>query len=352
MDGFGLFLRKELRESLRTNRVLVVAAIFALLGIISPLTAKYTPELLKALGTSGGGITISLPTPTVKDAIAQFIKNVAGTGIFVAILLPMGLVAREKERGTAAFVLTKPVTRAAFLSAKLVALMLTLTLGVAVGALATYWYTALLFTPIALGGFVVSSALVLLSLMVYASFTFLGSTLANGQLPAVGIGARGMDRRVDPGGLPKYPAIHAGRSARSGVAGSTGARATTSRHLDRRESGAARRGVAGGVGQLPGAGARHQRVARTVREATTDAVQVLARAALALRHAGLSSALHNQASSMIASGVPLNRWAESPPAQTAARQAVLKHFKALLARGTAAVDELASVTEPEAFGLS
>lgn len=191
MDGFGLFLRKELRESLRTNRVLVVAAIFALLGIISPLTAKYTPELLKTLGTSGGGITISLPTPTVKDAIAQFIKNVAGTGIFVAILLPMGLVAREKERGTAAFVLTKPVTRAAFLSAKLVALMLTLTLGVAVGALATYWYTALLFTPIALGGFVVSSALVLLSLMVYASFTFLGSTLANGQLPAVGIGVAG-----------------------------------------------------------------------------------------------------------------------------------------------------------------
>src|ERR1700745_1888959 len=134
MDGFGLFLRKELRESLRTNRMLVVAAIFALLGIISPLTAKYTPALLKALGTSGSGITVTFPTPTVKDAITQFIKNVAGTGIFVAVLLPMGLVAREKERGTAAFVLTKPLTRAAFLSAKLVALGLTLTIGVAIGA--------------------------------------------------------------------------------------------------------------------------------------------------------------------------------------------------------------------------
>jgi ABC-2 type transport system permease protein len=188
MDGFGLFLRKELREGLRTNRVLVVAAIFALLGIISPLTAKYTPELLKSLGATGNGITIVLPTPTVKDAIAQFIKNVAGTGILVALLLPMGLVAREKERGTAAFVLTKPLTRAAFLSAKLAALGLTLTLGVAIGALATYWYTALLFAPIALGGFVVATLLVLLSLMVYASFTFLGSTLTNGQLPAAGIG--------------------------------------------------------------------------------------------------------------------------------------------------------------------
>ena len=188
MDGFAIFLRKELRESLRNNRLLVVVAIFAVFGIISPLTAKYTPELLKSLGTGSGGVTISLPTPTVKDAITQFIKNVAGTGILVAILLPMGLVAREKERGTAAFVLTKPLTRPAFLTAKLLTLGLTLTAGVAVGALATYWYTALLFTPISLGGFFAASLLVLLSLLVYASFTFLGSTLMSAQLPAAGIG--------------------------------------------------------------------------------------------------------------------------------------------------------------------
>jgi ABC-2 type transport system permease protein len=191
MDGFAIFLRKELRESLRTNRLLVVVAIFAVLGIISPLTAKYTPELLKSLGTGSGGVTIIFPTPTVKDAIAQFIKNVAGTGIFVAILLPMGLVAREKERGTAAFVLTKPLSRLAFLTAKLAALGLTLTAGVAIGALATYWYTALLFTPISVAGFFAASLLVLLSLLVYASFTFLGSTLMSAQLPAAGIGLAG-----------------------------------------------------------------------------------------------------------------------------------------------------------------
>src|SRR5579872_2281248 len=130
MDGFPIFLRKELRESVRTNRLLVAVVVFAILGIISTLTAKYTPELLKLVGTSSDGATIILPTPTVKDAITQFIKNVAGTGIFVAVLLPMGLVAREKERGTAAFVLTKPLSRPAFLTAKLVSLGLTLTAGV------------------------------------------------------------------------------------------------------------------------------------------------------------------------------------------------------------------------------
>jgi len=191
MDGFAIFLRKELRETLRTNRLLVSVAIFAILGIISPLTAKYTPELLKSLGPGSGGVTIILPTPTVKDAIAQFIKNVAGTGIFVAVLLPMGLVAREKERGTAAFVLTKPLSRLAFLTTKLVSLGVTLTIGVAIGALATYWYTALLFTPTSVGGFFAASLLVLLSLLVYASFTFLGSTLMSTQLPAAGIGLAG-----------------------------------------------------------------------------------------------------------------------------------------------------------------
>ncbi len=188
MDGFAIFLRKELRENLRTNRLLVVVAIFAILGIISPVTAKYTPDLLKSLGASSNGITITVPTPTVKDAITQFIKNVAGTGIFVAILLPMGLVAREKERGSAAFVLTKPLSRPAFLTAKLVSLGITLTAGVAIGALATYWYTALLFMPIAVGGFLAATLLTLLSLLVYASFTFLGSTLMSAQLPAAGIG--------------------------------------------------------------------------------------------------------------------------------------------------------------------
>jgi ABC-2 type transport system permease protein len=191
MDGFAIFLRKELRESLRTNRLLVAVVVFAILGIISPLTAKYTPELLKALGTSSSGVTVIVPPPTVTDAIAQFIKNVSSFGIFVAILLPMGLVAREKERGTAAFVLTKPLSRPAFLMAKLVSLGLTLTAGVAVGALATYWYTALLFTPLSLGGFLAAALLVLLFLLVYASFTFLGSTLANAQLPAAGIGLAG-----------------------------------------------------------------------------------------------------------------------------------------------------------------
>jgi ABC-2 type transport system permease protein len=188
MDGFGVFVRKEFREAVRSNRLLVVGVVFLILGIISPVTARYMPELLKALGTGQSGVQIIVPPPTVADVVAQYLENVAGTGIFVAILLPMGMVAREKERGTAAFVLSKPVSRTAFLAAKAVILVMLLAIGVLVAAVATYVYTAILFQPLPLGEFIASSALVLLSLLVYGLFTFLGSTLASSQLPAVGIG--------------------------------------------------------------------------------------------------------------------------------------------------------------------
>jgi ABC-2 type transport system permease protein len=188
MTGFAVFLRKELREALRSNRLVVVSAVFLLLGIISPLTAKYTPELLKLIGTGQSGVTITFPAPVVTDAIAQYLKNVAGTGILIALLVPMGMVAREKERGTAAFALAKPLSREAYLAAKLVALLVMMAVGVALAALATWFYTALLFKPIAPGGFLACTLLILFSLLVYALLTFLGSVLARSQLPAVGVG--------------------------------------------------------------------------------------------------------------------------------------------------------------------
>ena len=189
MDGFAVMLRKELLEAWRNQRFLVVGVIFLLLGIISPVGAKYLPELLKALGTGQQGVQVIVPTPTVNDAIAQFLKNVAGTGVFVALLLPMSAIAREKEQGTASFVLTKPVSRQAFLAAKALALFAVLTVGVALATVAAYFYTALLFNPISVGDFLGCAALILLSLLVFASFTFLGSALTQAPLAAVGIGA-------------------------------------------------------------------------------------------------------------------------------------------------------------------
>jgi ABC-2 type transport system permease protein len=188
--GFSVLLRKELLEQVRTWRLVVVVIVFAIFGIGSPALARYTPELVKAL--AGSQFSIQVPTPTVTDAVVQFLKNLGQTGILAAVLLSMGSVATEKERGTAALLLTKPASRGAFLSAKLVAIAITLGVGIVAAGIAGYAYTALLFSAPSVAGYAAMCGLLLLSLVAYASLTFLGSTLVRSPLPAAGIGVGAM----------------------------------------------------------------------------------------------------------------------------------------------------------------
>ena len=122
MTGLPLLIRKEMLEQVRTMRLWVVMIVFALFAIVSPLTAKYLPDIVRALAGDQLNLASVLPTPSTPDAVDQFLKNLTQFGALAAILLAMGSVATEKDRGTAAFVLTKPASRAAFLVAKLVAI--------------------------------------------------------------------------------------------------------------------------------------------------------------------------------------------------------------------------------------
>jgi ABC-2 type transport system permease protein len=186
MTGFGPLLGKEIREQWRTRRLLVVGIVFAIFGIGSPLLARYTPELIGALASKE--LASAIPPPTTADAVDQFLKNLGQTGVLAAILLAMGSVATDKERGIAALLLTKPVSRAAYLLSKLLAIGVTLLVGVALAGAAAYGYTAWLFEPLSVAGYAAMCALLLLQMMAYATLTFLGSTLTRSALAAAGIG--------------------------------------------------------------------------------------------------------------------------------------------------------------------
>src|SRR3990172_3242664 len=84
----------------------------------SPVLAKYTPELLKMVPNLPAGLADLIPAPTMADSVAQYLKNTEQFGILLVILLTMGVVAQEKERGTAAMLLTKPVSRSAVVLAQ------------------------------------------------------------------------------------------------------------------------------------------------------------------------------------------------------------------------------------------
>lgn len=186
MTGFPILLRKELLEQWRTLRLPVIAAIFLVVGLSSPLLARFTPAILEAV--VGDQIPIVLPTPTAADAVDQLAKNLGQFGGLIAILLAMGSVAVEKERGTAALILARPVGRSAFLAAKLAAIGLTLLASVALAAAGGWFYTLVLFEPLPIAGFAASAILQWLGLMAWATITFVGSTLTRSSLAAAGLG--------------------------------------------------------------------------------------------------------------------------------------------------------------------
>ena len=186
MNGFGILLRKELLESWRTRRLPVVAVLFALVGIVSPLTAKYLPEILKA--GLGDQLTIPIPTPTVIDSLAQLQKNLGQLGALVAIALAMSSVSGELDRGTAALVLSQPATRGAFLTAKLVGLAIILAICVLLSCAIAWVYTAILFEPLPIGGWLAMAVLSWLALLAWAAITFLASAATGSTTAAAGLG--------------------------------------------------------------------------------------------------------------------------------------------------------------------
>jgi ABC-2 type transport system permease protein len=191
MTGGLVLLQKELLESWRTLRLPIITGLFVVVGLTSPLLAKFLPEIIEAAG--GGQLgSIQIPTPVAADAASQLWKNLAQFGAIAAIVLAMSSVAAEKERGTAAFVLSKTVSRGAFLASKVVAIGAVLALGVVLATAVAWFYTAVLFEPLPVGGWVTFAALAWLGLATWGAISFAGSVVTGSTAAAAGIGFVGL----------------------------------------------------------------------------------------------------------------------------------------------------------------
>jgi ABC-2 type transport system permease protein len=108
-------------------------------------------------------------------------------GIILALLLTMGVVAQEKDKGTAAMILVKPMPRGAFLGAKFLSLAVMFAICLIAAGLACYYYTLLLFEAMGIMHWLVLNALLFLYVMVYVAITLFCSTLVKSQAAAGGV---------------------------------------------------------------------------------------------------------------------------------------------------------------------
>ncbi len=181
---FKTLLAKEFREQWRTWKMVVFLAVFLITGMTSPVLAKYTPAILKSIPNMPSGMVDLIPSPTVADAVGQYLKNTVQFGVLLVILLTMSVMAQEVERGTAAMLLTKPIRRSAMILAKWLAGMGLLLLGLLVDAFGGYIYTLVLFQALPIDRFLILNLLLWVYLGVYLSIALLASTFARTQAVA------------------------------------------------------------------------------------------------------------------------------------------------------------------------
>jgi len=176
LGGFGNMLRKELGQWFGTRTWWVQTLIWVLIldGIttITALTETATPQDMLA------------------EVLGTFIAVGIGTIGIGTVITVQGAMVGEKQLGTAAWVMSKPASRSAFILAKMLAY--------AIG----YWITAMLIPaiifitvtsrfvslPIAMGPFLVGLALMALGQLFYLSLTLMLGTFFNSRGPIAGIG--------------------------------------------------------------------------------------------------------------------------------------------------------------------
>lgn len=139
MKSFLAFTEKEFIESVRTYKLLIMGAVFLLFGMMNPITAKITPQLLDTLMPEG--MKITLPEPTAMDSWAQFFKNVPQMGLIVLVILFSGIMANEFSRGTLINILTKGPSRSVVILSKFTMAVTLWTASYALCFGVTYAYT-------------------------------------------------------------------------------------------------------------------------------------------------------------------------------------------------------------------
>jgi ABC-2 type transport system permease protein len=203
---FGVSLRKELIQLWRTKMVLVIVGVFALFGMASPLLAYFMPEIFGSI--EGAEMFKDLiPEPGTKDAMEQYLKNLSQFAFLIAIMVGMGSVASEKEKGITEMILHKPLPRWAFITSKFTAQALVYFVAFFIAEVLAYIYILVLFEPISFGLFTLINALLLIWLLCFSAITILGSTISRSIGVAAGISLAGAVVMMLSTQIPNYGSL-------------------------------------------------------------------------------------------------------------------------------------------------
>lgn len=189
MNATIALFRKEFKEQWRTNKILIMAASFFILGMSGPISLKFLPEILKNSGTANGMQIILTKEFTATEYVLNFFNQMPSLPMLILILLAMGTIAAERERGTHIFVLTKPVSRTQFIVTKYLTYLAVLTGVVLFTAVAALYYTLILSNSgsVALGAYTIVTLTMLSYMSLILAVVVLCSSLFRTGIAAGGV---------------------------------------------------------------------------------------------------------------------------------------------------------------------
>lgn len=143
MRNYIAFTKKELLESTRTYKLLIMLIAFFVFGIMSPLAAKLMPDIIGAAMPEG--MTVSLGEPSAIDAWSQFFKNISQICLIITMIIFSGTLSAELSKGTLVNLLTKGLPRGTVILSKFTGMFIVWTLSYALSFIMAWVYTMYLF---------------------------------------------------------------------------------------------------------------------------------------------------------------------------------------------------------------
>ncbi len=144
MRMFITFTKKELLEQWKNYKILILFAMLAAFGMMSPVLAKIMPDIFSQIDM-GAGVSFTVPEATFIDAYLQFFKNITQMCIIIVILIFSGNISQELQKGSAILMLSKGLSRITFIVSKFVSMVIVWTVGFIMSAVFCYVYTGFLF---------------------------------------------------------------------------------------------------------------------------------------------------------------------------------------------------------------
>lgn len=179
MEGFFALARKEMLEQRRTWRFVGTTGVFtavAVLTLIIPLIVSMVQGHDRTADDARGLLLV-------------FGLTLVTLGALVSIIVAMGLLANERNTGTAGMTLSKPVTRAAFVLVKHLGLIFTLMASLLIAVTVAYLLALAFYGDPGFPRYLLYMAIVGVWISFMGSVTLFWSSMFRRQIVAAGLAA-------------------------------------------------------------------------------------------------------------------------------------------------------------------